>query len=273
VWRVPPGGGEPKVWLTDPRLDGSEFGATGVALTADRRAFVIGMQSEGGGAAGDPSTGRLWMVPIAAGGRAGAMEQLWESRPLDGPDGFALARSGAIYVALLPVNQIAVVGPDGSERERFPQQPGTGENGSSVPFDSPSSAHFLGTRLIVAQQSYFAGDPTHWAILDVEAAEPGLPELIPPGAGVRDAVAPRLSHIRLDGRRLRLRLSERASLRVRAVSRSRHRVRRARLDARGLRPGRRSLRFRLRRGRWRVTLTARDAAGNRSRLRRRVRIR
>ena len=53
-----------------------------------------------------------------------------------------------------------------------------------MPFDSPSSARFLGTRLIVAQQSYFMGDPAHQAILDVETGEEGLPELIPPNAGL-----------------------------------------------------------------------------------------
>ena len=108
------------------------------------------------------------------------MRQLWESRPFDGPDGFAIARSGNIYVALLPVNQLAVIAPDGTERERFPAAPGPGDNGSPVPFDSPSSARFLGTRLEVANQSYFNGDRTHQAVLDVETGEPGLPEYIPP---------------------------------------------------------------------------------------------
>jgi hypothetical protein len=72
-----------------------------------------------------------------------------------------------------------VIGPDGSERERFPAGP-DGPNGSPVPFDAPSSVRFLGTRLIVANQSYFTGDATHQAILDVEAGEKGLPEYIPP---------------------------------------------------------------------------------------------
>ena len=68
-----------------------------------------------------------------------------------------------------------------------------------MPFDSPSSARFLGTRLIVAQQSYVMGDPAHQAILDVEAGEPGLAELIPRNAGLKDAVAPRLRRIRATG--------------------------------------------------------------------------
>jgi sugar lactone lactonase YvrE len=108
------------------------------------------------------------------------MRQLWESRPVDGPDGFAIAKSGNIYVALLAVNQLAVIAPNGTERERFPAAPGTGDNGSAVPFDTPSSVRFLGTRLMVANQSYFAADRTHQGVLDVEAGEEGLPELIPP---------------------------------------------------------------------------------------------
>ena len=269
LWRIPPGGGEPEPWLSDPRLEGDEFGATGLALTADRGALLLAMQSQAGGAAGNPATGRLWKVPIAADGKPGPMEQIWESRPADGPDGFAIARSGAIYIALLASNQIAMIGPDGTEQERFPDQPVTGENGSSVPFDSPSSARFLGTRLIVAQQSYFAGDPKRQAILDVEAGERGLPELIPRNAGRRDTIPPRITSIRLDGRRLTFWLTERAS--VRAVAR--RRGRRVSVGASGLSPGRVSLPFRIGDGRWRVTLTARDSDGNRTRETRRVRIR
>jgi hypothetical protein len=246
---------------------------TGLVLMADRRTLLVAMQSEGGGAAGNPATGRLWKVLIQPDGKPGDMEQFWESRPLDGPDGFAIARSGAIYITLLPTNQIAEIGPDGVERGRFPEQPGGGENGSSVPFDSPSSARFLGTRLIVAQQSFVAGDPAHQAILDVEAAEPGLAELIPKNAGLKDAEPPRLRRIRIGGRRLRFRLDERANLNAVAKLRTERRRRTVKVEGTNLAPGRRSLPFRLGEGRWRVTITVRDGAGNRARYRRTVRIR
>ena len=183
LWRVPPRGGTPEAWLRDARLDGGPFGTTGIALTADRATLLVAQQSQAGLGAGNPATGRLWAVPITAGGRPGPMRQLWESRPLDGPDAFGVARSGNVYVALLVANQIAVIGPDGRERERFPATPLIGENGSAVPFDNPSSARFLGTRLLVANQSFLAADPGHQAILDVETGEPGLPEHIPANAG------------------------------------------------------------------------------------------
>jgi sugar lactone lactonase YvrE len=110
---------------------------------------------------------------------------LWESRPVDGPDGFAISRSGRIYITLTGTNQLAVLSPTGSELERFPEQPLSGDNGSSVPFDNPSSAMFLGRRLIVANQSFISGEPTHQAILDVYAGERGAPEPIPRRAGLR----------------------------------------------------------------------------------------
>jgi sugar lactone lactonase YvrE len=179
IWRVPPGGGTPQAWLTDSRLDGGEFGTTGLALQADRKTLLVAQQSEAGGAGGNPSTGRLFALPIGADGKPGPMRELWESGLADGPDGFGIAKSGDIYVALLVSNQIVEVGADGKEKERFPQQRVTGDNGSSVPFDSPSSVRFLGTRLIVAQQSYFSGNTAHMALLDVESGEPGLPEFIP----------------------------------------------------------------------------------------------
>ena len=180
IWRIPRGGGRPLEWLRDPRLDGGEFGATGLALRADQKSLLVGVQSQAGlGTLTNPATGRLFAVPIGGDGKPGQMTQFWESGVADGPDGFALAESGNVYVALLVSNQIAVVGPDGKERERFPAQRLSGDNGSPVPFDSPSSAKFLGTRIMVAQQSYFAGDATHQAVLDVETGEKGLAELIP----------------------------------------------------------------------------------------------
>jgi hypothetical protein len=68
--------------------------------------------------------------------------------------------------------------PSGTEVARF-GQPLTGDNGSPVPFDTPCSATFLGTRLLVANQSAVVGDASHQAILDVEVGETGLAPYLP----------------------------------------------------------------------------------------------
>jgi sugar lactone lactonase YvrE len=213
LWRVPPGGGTPQRWLEDARLDGGgEFGTTGLELGLDRASLLVAQQSEAGGAAGNPTTGRLFRVPIAPDGKAGQMTELWESAPVDGPDGFDIAKSGNVYLANLASNQLVVIGPTGNEIERFPSSPGSGENGTSVPFDAPSSVSFLGTRAIVAQQAYITGDPARQAILDVETGEEGRPELIPANAGLTDATRPTLKPVTLDASRLTLTLSEPAEV-------------------------------------------------------------
>ena len=125
VWRVPPGGGDAQVWLADRRLDGQMFGTTGIALAADRqdpgrRAGQLGRRA---GGPTNPTTGKLYRVPIRADGSPGELTQLWESGPTELPDGFGIAQSGRIYIALLNANQIAVVEPDGREVERFPAGP------------------------------------------------------------------------------------------------------------------------------------------------------
>jgi sugar lactone lactonase YvrE len=170
IWRVPPGGGAAQVWLADKRLDGDMFGTAGLALAADHRTLVISQGSSAGLGAGNPTTGRIYTVPIGADGKPGELTQLWESGPAEAPDGLAIAASGRIYVALVSplANQLVAVGADGKEIDRSP-----------AIFDAPSSVAFLHNSLIVAQQSYVNGDPSHMQILDVAVGEPGVPELIP----------------------------------------------------------------------------------------------
>ena len=192
IWRVPPGGGAAQVWLADARLDGEQFGTAGLALSADHRTMLVAQASSAGGGGGNPTTGRLYSIALGADGAPGPLRQLWESHPADAPDGIALAASGNIYVALVgpSANQIVELGPDGVELTRYPSLPASGDNGSTVPFDAPSSVHFLGTGIVVANQSYVAGNPQHWAVLDVEVGETGLAEYIPPTAGVATHTRP-----------------------------------------------------------------------------------
>src|SRR5207249_764034 len=71
IWRVPPGGGDAKVWLSDPRLDGGMFGTAGIALAADHRTLVVAQASSAGGGEPDPTTGKLYAVPIQPDGGPG----------------------------------------------------------------------------------------------------------------------------------------------------------------------------------------------------------
>lgn len=191
IWRVPPHGGTPTVWLADPRLDGQSFGTAGVWLLPGARTILISQASGLGLRAGNPATGHLYKIPLTGSGAPGGLVPFWESGLADLPDGFAVARSGTVYIADVGASaQLAEVAPDGHEVARFPTAYGTGANGSPIPFDSPSGLAFRGTSVIVANQSALAGDTSHMALLDVEVGEEGAPEIIPAGAGPGTAPLP-----------------------------------------------------------------------------------
>src|SRR4051812_44280137 len=85
IWRVPPGGGKAEIWLTDQRLE-SLYGPNGIQFTADERTLLF-VNTASNPLAGNPTTGRLYTVPVQADGTAGPLTQVWESLPFDAPDG------------------------------------------------------------------------------------------------------------------------------------------------------------------------------------------
>ena len=172
IWRVPRGGGDAQVWLTDPRLE-SLFGPNGIQFMADDRTLLFA-NTASNPEAGDPSTGRLYTVPVQPDGGPGELTQVWESLPFDGPDGIAIARSGNVYVALAGANQVVLLSPQFVELARTPPNPAA-NLAEEVPLDGPASLAFLDDRLLVSNHSPIRGDPSSWAILDVYAGEPGLP--------------------------------------------------------------------------------------------------
>ncbi len=211
IWRVPPGGGTPSVWLTDPLLDGGGFGTAGIWLLPDKRTLLVSQAQSL--SAGNLLTGGLSKIAVDPDGSPGPITRIWEGIPGDLPDGFAVAKSGTIYLAAVGLTaQLVQIAADGAEVARFPSIPLTGDNGSPVPFDSPSGIAFRGTSLIVANQSALLGNTANMALLDVEAGEEGQAEFIPPNAGPVDiVVAGRLglrgSVASRRGRRVTIRLS------------------------------------------------------------------
>jgi sugar lactone lactonase YvrE len=175
IWRVPPRGGRPRVWFTDPLLE-SAFGPNGIQLLSDGRTLVFA-DTLASQSSGHFPSGILYTLRIGANGDPGPLTELWVSRPADGPDGFAIAGSGRIYVALAGANQIAVISPEGDEVARVPATP-EDNLALDVPLDGPASVAFRGRRLLITNQS-LGGNPSSWAVFDVFAGERGLPLFYP----------------------------------------------------------------------------------------------
>jgi sugar lactone lactonase YvrE len=197
IWRVPPGGGPPKIWLASPKLDGNMFGTACILLMPDHHTLLFDQASNGGSVGGgNPSTGKLYEVAIKHGGRPGPLRQLWESGPADAPDGCMLARSGHIYVALAGTsNQIVELSGEGKELARFGQQY-SGSNNSSVPFDTPSGMAWHGTDLIIANQAYLDENTSNMALLSLQTGEPGVPTYVPRNAGLGSGGSAKHTHHR-----------------------------------------------------------------------------
>ncbi|HEX8075100.1 MAG TPA: hypothetical protein VF545_08965 [Thermoleophilaceae bacterium] len=214
IWRVPRGGGRPQLWLSDPRLDGGDFGPSGLQFLPDGRTLMFSVSSTSGVPVASP--GVIYTVRVGDDGKPGSLREFWRSGPGDGPNGIAIAKSGNVYVTLsFAPSQVVELSPQGEEIARVPAVPGQDPT-MDPPFDTPSGIHFDGERLLVANIAYSSGDESHQVIFDVWAGEPGEPLFRP---AVSPTVRPERPRIRLRVRPATARVGERVRLRFRATRR------------------------------------------------------
>lgn len=171
VFRVPNGGGEARVWLQGPALR-STFGPNQLAFDTRGDLLLSVTASTLPGLAG---RGVLYRVDVRPDGSAGRLTQLYATAPGEGPDGFALGRSGRVYLVTLVTDRLVVLRPDGTQERSF-TRPRTG----AAPFDAPSSATLVGGgRLLVTNLTYVTGSPERALVLDVHVGDAPVPDLRP----------------------------------------------------------------------------------------------
>jgi SMP-30/Gluconolactonase/LRE-like region len=205
IWRVPPGGGKATVWFTTSLLNGVIVGPAGIELMPDGHTLMF----DSGGGGSDVSTGKLYTLPIEANGQPGAPHQLWESAAAQAPDGFAIARSGDVYVALVgPTgNGVVELSPQGDEIAEVPENP-VANMALPIPFDAPGSVTFDGDQVLVANQSSLQNDTANMALLEINVGEPGLPQSLPPAIPTPARYGLRVRPARVSvGRRTRFRFT------------------------------------------------------------------
>lgn len=187
IWRVPNGGGTAEVWYTAADLE-SLFGPNTVRFLDHGKTMLF---SQSAHQLLDPdklatARGRLYTLKVGRDGRPGRRELFWEGGPGETPDGFAVSRSGNVYVALAVADTLLVLGPDGREITRIPATPDRNEN-RQVPFDLPGGVAFYGDDILVTNQAFLGGPATHQVILSVAVHERGKRLFRPRIRGTRTA--------------------------------------------------------------------------------------
>jgi hypothetical protein len=180
IWRVPPGGGTPVVWLQSPLLAGSldspfgPFGVNGIRLDPSRQCVYVSVTYQDLDPDPDKGAqGAIYRVPL---GNPAGIELFHAYHPGEAPDGIAFGASGRLYVALLGTDQISVLAPDGSELVRI-----SSAVSDPIPLDEPASIAFHNGRksLLVTNHSVFDPDPDHFAVLEVFVGDTADPLVTP----------------------------------------------------------------------------------------------
>lgn len=162
IWRVPPGGGSSEIWFQDSRLDGV-FGPNGMALDQAGGKLYVAMTASVQPTS--PGQGIIYTLPVVGRPTAADLKAFFTYlEPARGPDGIAFGASGKLYVALAGSNQISILNPNGTEANRFPDP--AANQMQEIPYDLPASIAFDGKgSILVTNQSFFAADSNHWAVL------------------------------------------------------------------------------------------------------------
>ena len=182
IFRVPPGGGEAKVWFQVPGYESLapenvSIGPNGIAVTPDRKGIVFAVSLSGDNA------GTIFRLPLVDHPTQADLRVLHKYTPSEDPDDMAFAASGRLYVALAGVSAISVLSPDGTEVKRYQGVQATARDGSLVPMDAPAQPAFVdGLPLLLwTNHAYATIDPSHFALMGMRVEDVGLPLIRPVG--------------------------------------------------------------------------------------------
>lgn len=181
IYRIPPGGGAPAVWFTDPRLAGDPlvpFGVNGIRIDKNNKNVYVTVTAENG-----TLDGVICRLPLAN-PTAASLEEFhrypfFPSFTLAGPDGIAFGKSGKLYVALAGTSQISVLRADGTEEVRY-SGPAANPGGSPdpLPWANPANIAFdihTGSILVTNHASLVPFDPNLFAVFSVFVDDKGSP--------------------------------------------------------------------------------------------------
>jgi sugar lactone lactonase YvrE len=173
IYKIPPGGGAPAVWFTDPALAGNPlipFGVNGIRIDRNNKKVYVSVTVD------TNFDGVIYRLPLVASPVATDLEQ-FASLGFTGPDGIAFGKSGKLYVAEALSSTIKVLNPDGSVDAVY-AGPAQNPPGPPVPWANPANIAFddhEGTLLVTNHASLVPFDPTLFVVFDVFVDDKGSP--------------------------------------------------------------------------------------------------
>ena len=173
IWRVPPGGGQPKVWFQDVRLASASFGTNGIRLDPGRTKVYFTISSD------LDNRAFVYTLPLVDKPTAASLKVFHEYTNGDSPDGIAFGRTGRLYVAIVTpfASGVSILGPGGAEEVRLANQ-----GNPTFPYDSPANIAFDGKgSMLLTNHAFVTGvtNPAQFTILDVFVGDNGSPLEMP----------------------------------------------------------------------------------------------
>ena len=179
IWRVPPGGGTAQKWFSHPSLV-SFIGPNGIRLMADQSTLLFVVSNSHPPGAVEGLQGKIYKLPILAGGAPGALTSFWTGATNEGPDSLAIAQSGNVYVAEAGDGArtgFVVLSPSGRELARRASP--AHRLSPDIAYDTTADVAFVGTRVLFTNSANFTGNVANMAIFEYDVGDPGLPILRP----------------------------------------------------------------------------------------------
>ncbi len=180
IFRIPPGGGEARVWFQVPGYasitpEQVSVGPNGIAVTPDRRHLVFAVSLMG------ENAGTIYRLPLVDQPTQADLVALHRYTQGEDPDDLAFAASGRLYVALGVASAISVLAPDGTELRRYEGVQAETRDGSIVPIDAPAQPAFVDGLpvLLWTNHAFATRDASHFALIGMRVEDVGLPLLRP----------------------------------------------------------------------------------------------
>jgi sugar lactone lactonase YvrE len=168
IWRVPPGGGTPKIWFQDARLASPSFGPNGIRIGPGGTTLYFTVTED--------LQGKAWVYSLPLASPTAANLKVFHAYSNgDLPDGIAFGATGRLYVAIATpfASGISILSPAGAEVVRLANQ------GNPIfPYDSPANIAFDGRgSILVTNHAFVTGvtNPKQFTVLDVWVNDTGLP--------------------------------------------------------------------------------------------------